>query len=194
MISQRPNYITKLASITSRTPYLIIFFVLLVVFNILMNAPDLPFSAAQLEQVSGGYGPLDVTFGYSNAYVGQAIAAYGEVGKAIYARYQLLDVFFPAIYALFLGGLLFRLFGKRRGILALAYYLPFLGATLDYIENALLFGLVRAYPNVPAALVSVASTITTIKFIFPLLAVVSLLAGAVLWLRTRLQPTGARQL
>lgn len=187
MISQRSNWLTKLAAKTAQTPWLVVTFLLLVLFNVLMSAPGLPFSGTELEKVSGGYGPLDITFGYSKAYVDQAITAYGDVGKTIYARYQLLDLFFPAIYSLFLGGLLFRLFGRNAGMLSQAYYLPFLGATLDYIENGLLFSLVRAYPDVSAFIVTVASILTVTKFLFPLLTVIALLLGGVQWLRMRTQ-------
>lgn len=176
---------TSIAQKSAHRPYLIISFVLLVAFNILMSAPGLPFSAAELEKVSGGYGPLDITFGYSPAYIDRTFSAYGAAGKTVYARYQLLDLFFPAIYSVFLGGLLFRLLGNKGGLLAPAYYLPLGGAIFDYGENVLLWSIARSHPAIPAWIATLAPIITITKFIFPLLACLALISGGVRWLQAR---------
>ncbi len=190
MNTKQLGWVNRMVACVSQSRYLWTSFILLVVFNVLMNAPGLPFSGAELTRVSGGFGPLDVTFGYSTSYVDQALAAYGAAGTAIYARYQLLDVFFPAIYAVFLSGLLFRLFHTRRSVLAYSYLLPIGGALLDYIENILLFTVVHTYPNASAALINVASLITRVKFVFPMLAVVALVVGGAQYMLARIRRRG----
>jgi hypothetical protein len=193
MLQAISTWWTSIVQKAAQKPYLITSFILLIAFNILMSAPGLPFSAAELEKISGGYGPLDITFGYSPATIDRTFSAYGEAGKTVYARYQLLDLFFPAIYSVFLGGLLFRLFGGRGGVLALAYYLPLGGALFDYVENMLLWSIARSHPDIPTWIATLAPIITITKFIFPLLACVALISGGVRWLQGRAAGAATRK-
>ena len=133
----------------------------------------------QLADASGGYGILDFDRGYSPERVDEVLGSYGEHGMALYARIQFLDLFNPALYSLLFACLTYLLW-KRRGPHWLAF-LPLLAGLGDYMENATLFLLARAYPDVPTSLVTTSSALSRVKNGFLALALLSLLAGLAFW-------------
>ena len=161
---------------------LFLLFLLLLVFNLIL----FPARARRLSALSGGAGPvLDVRFGYSPADVHAYAGALGAEGRRLYAiTLMTLDLAYPALYSLFLSGLLAavlsRGFSGRRGIVWLAT-IPFGIALLDVAENLSIVALLRHFPTAPLWLAHLASAFTVDKWLAVGIAAIALLVGLVAW-------------
>ncbi|TMV04799.1 hypothetical protein FGK63_17090 [Ruegeria sediminis] len=141
----------------------------------------------QLQEVTGGYGILDFDRGYSPERVNEVLGSYGPEGMALYRRILFLDIFNPALYALIVACLTCLLW-KDRGPRWLAL-VPLLAALGDYLENAALFLMARAFPDVPEGLVHMGSALSLLKNGLLVVAVIPFLAGLALWLLSLLRRT-----
>jgi len=129
----------------------------------------------QLSEVSGGHGILDFDLGYSEERVHEVFASYGEHGLILYGRIQFLDLFNPALYSLIAAATTYALWNGR-GPDWLCLF-PFLGGLGDYAENLTLFLLSRSYPDIPAGLVSISSSLSFLKNGLLLFGLLPLLFG-----------------
>lgn len=139
----------------------------------------------QLAKVSGGYSILDFDQSYSPERVNDVFGSYGDRGMALYARIQLLDLFNPALYSLLLASLTYLMWTPRS-----PHWLPLfplLGGLGDYLENATLFLMARAYPDIPEGLVATSSALSLLKTTFLLVALLGFLVALVAWLYSRLR-------
>jgi hypothetical protein len=134
---------------------------------------------AQLAEVSGGYGILDFEFGYTPDRVSELLTSYGPKGMALYARIQILDLFNPALYSLIAAVFVLLVWrGRAPGWVCL---LPLLAGLGDYAENATLFLMVRAFPDLPTGLVQFSSLLSQIKIALLGVGMAPLVAGLVAW-------------
>lgn len=138
----------------------------------------------QLMLHTGGVGILDFAFAYSPADVADTFDAYGPEGFVLYRRIQLLDVLNPALYGLFLAGVLWRAAG--RASVRWCAVLPLLAAALDYAENTTLYALSTSYPDIAVSLVRVSSAIGVTKHLSIGFAMAGAMAVAWAWRRERL--------
>ena len=115
-------------------------------------ASTLAFATPRVEAACG-QAPLDVRFSSSAAEVHGFLEACGPVGREAYRMMQLADLFYPAVFALFLASslalVLRHLAPARPRLLALAA-LPLLASAFDYAENVLAWLSLAAFPE-PAA-------------------------------------------
>ena len=115
-------------------------------------ASTLAFAIPRVEAACG-QAPLDVRFTSSAADVHGFLEACGPVGREAYRMMQLADLFYPAVFALFLASslalVLRHLAPARPRLLALAA-LPLLASAFDYAENLLAWLSLAAFPE-PAA-------------------------------------------
>ena len=118
----------------------------------LFFASSAPFAIPQVEQACG-QAPPDVRFFSSAAAVDGFLESCGEAGREAYRSMQLVDLFYPTVFALFVASSLAltisRLVPRHRALLALAA-LPFAAAAFDYLENAFAWLALAAFPE-PAA-------------------------------------------
>lgn len=186
----------QLAQAAAATPVLLASLTLMLAFSVLMNAPGLPTSGARFEQLAG-VPVFDFRFdGYDLAALREALARAGAEGRQVYQRFMLLDLAFPAVYAMFWIGLLQRLEGASGPPWHWAPGVPALTALVDYGENLFIAGAVLLDPDAPASLVRLASACTQAKLLATagLLATVAvvLLRRAFLLLRSRRRDGGGR--
>ncbi|SDQ73006.1 hypothetical protein [Pseudovibrio sp. Tun.PSC04-5.I4] len=138
---------------------------------------------ANLEALSGlkpfdmrpaGYGPEDAH---------ALLASLGEAGRKYYLERQLLlDALYPALLALTLSNF-FYLTGNGLNVGKLVragVIISWLAASLDYVENACIAAMLKLWPEIPNALVNVASLATISKSISTSLAVTGLV-GLIIW-------------
>ena len=135
-----------------------------------------PFSAAHIRQISGGHEVLDLMFGYGPAAGAAALEALGPAGRAAYDGFQLVDIVFPASYAIGLGSLILAL-GRPWPRLRWLALVPVVGAVFDYVENLGVFVALRGYPDPSAAALVVASAAGVVKTILSDVAQVLVVAG-----------------
>lgn len=106
---------------------------------------------------------IDSQPGYGINRLTELMELYGEHGRRIYAWASLtLDVLFPAVYATFLAGLIWRCRPMRVfGWLAL---LPVAGALFDLGENVQVAIMLVNFPEVGESQVAMASAFTAMKW------------------------------
>lgn len=128
-------------------------------------------------RAAGGGALLEERFGYSAAQTQSWLAALGPADRALYRRFQYLDLANALLMALALTSLLSylrqRLFPSRPAWQALAG-LPLLVGALELLENLCLLGLLADFPATRSWLVISASWATRLKLsvsalLFPLL-------------------------
>jgi hypothetical protein len=136
-------------------------------FAFVFFASSAPFAIQHVEDECG-QAPPDVQFTSSATDVEGFLAACGGAGREAYRNMLLADLFYPVVFGLFLASslalALSRLSPPGR-VVSLAW-LPILGAGFDYIENALAWRALAAFPEPVAttAVLGVASAAKTTTF------------------------------
>ena len=171
-----------------------VFIVLLVFFagwSLLMLGR--PYGVAGLKDLSGGVGPVDMTFYYTPDHVYQVMEQMGQAGRQAYGRFVLLDLVYIPIYAAFLGvGL--NLFMRELGLVGRRIYawrmLPVYAGIADGGEEASLVAILGNYPERLDGVVEFMNLFTMTKMCLFSLAVVLLVALFVSRLRQRAEEKG----
>lgn len=175
----------RLIESTAKKPQLYILLAALIVFNILMNAPGLPTSTPSMQEISPSFTPFDLQYkGYSPEAFTNDLDKLGEKGRRIYRNFMLCDILFPAIYALFFGSVIFRVFRKKRNGLQWLFLIPIFTGFMDYIENIFIAIAFAGYPSGTPLPVTLASTATQVKMFFNILLILSLLLTLGTWIAT----------
>jgi hypothetical protein len=134
-----------------------------------------------------GAAPLDLRLTYTAAEAFEAVAAYGEAGRAAYLLTQLtLDIAYPVVYTLFFGLLIAWLF--RKGLPAESRLhrlnaVPLGAFAFDILENLSVAALLGAYPARPAVVGALAGAFTLLKWLFAGAGAVVVLIGLVARIR-----------
>lgn len=121
---------------------------------------------------------------------------YGENGRQLYlTRISPVDVFIPITQALFLSvaiTLVFRRAFAPESRWQVLNLLPFMAMVGDYLENISMVVLMLAYPTRLAMLATASAIFTTVKFVFSVISVGSIVAGIVVWLIKRSRANNSR--
>lgn len=108
-----------------------------------------PFAIPQVQALCGEP-PLDMRVTSTAEEVNGFLTTCGSVGREAYRSLQLADLLYPLIFAVFLAScmalVITRLAPTHPRLLALAG-LPFLASTFDYVENALAWRALTAFPQ-----------------------------------------------
>jgi len=116
---------------------------------------------------SNGAKTLDMRFGYTATDVFKLFTTLGVGGRSIYVKYLCDDFIFIASFAIVQNYILKVAIGKEMlnskwsALLSIAY----LRAFFDVTENIIILSLLNNFPVVLSSLVTVASSITRLKFI-----------------------------
>lgn len=161
----------------------------LTVFYVLFPAVLLPAAEAQLNSYSGGFGPIDLLFGYTPAQVFEMVAAYGEEGRAFYRTLELsLDILYPVAYTLFFGALLAavlpRAFPQNRMFHRLAL-LPLVVFVIDMGENLGIVTMLSQYPVQSESVAQFTSLLTSLKWVSFMALLLTLAVGLMVLLVRR---------
>lgn len=144
--------------------YVIRVLVILILISslIIMSKIELGFLA-----YSNGAKTLDMRFGYNASDVFKLFTSLGAEGRLIYVRYLCDDFIFTVSYALVQNYILKFVMGKTmlnsrwRVLLSIAYFRAF----FDAMENIFIIILLNSFPSMLLSLVTVASSVTRLKFI-----------------------------
>lgn len=116
---------------------------------------------------SNGAKTLDMRFGYAATDVFELFTSLGVEGRSIYVRYLCDDFVFIASFAVVQNYILKFTMGKAvlnskwRALLSIAYFRAFFDAT----ENVIMLILLNTFPAIPLFLITIASSVTRLKFI-----------------------------
>ena len=150
------------------------FLFIFVIISILINGK--PFGLAQLKEMTGGVGIIDMEFNYNTEKVYDLIEKMGENGRHFYLKFIFfLDLIFPISYCLFLSSALLFFLRKNNINFGLVIFIPILAFLSDYTENFLMLPVYLNYPDKISAIISIANIFTIAKFVCILLSYLILL-------------------
>jgi len=151
---------------------------------------------AQITKMSGGLGVPDLLHGFTAADLYARFEAFGEAGRSLYFRAELVDLIYPIIYGFFFAFLI--ALGARRFLRAespwrLLCLVPLGTTLLDYLENACFFTVLLSWParlDTVASLAAVFNVSKWLAFVVVMpTAIVSLIALVVAAIRRAPNPT-----
>jgi hypothetical protein len=129
-----------------------------------------PFGVAQLMEITGGVGILDMEVLYTPDQAYAFLAAMGEAGRAFDLTHIIpIDLFVPFFYALFLSTFITWLLhrwlpaGSRWHRLNVV---PVAGAVFDYLENLGIIAMLLAWPARLTEIAQFVMASTLLKFSF----------------------------
>jgi len=139
----------------------------------------LPSMQANIEAISGGVGPLDLTFFPSVEKTLAAISAYGANGRSLYATTELTtDIVYPIVYTFFFSllitALLQHAFDKDSKLQRLNV-IPFGAWLFDLLENICIVTLLLSFPVQPMLAASALTIANGFKWLFVGASVLTLL-------------------
>lgn len=182
------NKIYSLIERTSKKPFIFSLLGLLIVFNILMNAPGLPTSTPSMQKISPTFIPFDLQAkGYNVESFTSDLNKLGREGRSIYKNFMLCDMLFPVIYALTFASLIFLVFRNKKNWLKFLFLIPLLTGLSDYIENIFIAISFSGYPSSNHIAIALASLATQTKMFFNLLLILALLLTLGTWMATLLK-------
>jgi hypothetical protein len=144
-----------------------------------------PFGVAQLKEITGGTGILDMMVLYTPDQAYALFAAMGEAGRTFDLTHIVpLDMFFPFVYSLFdavaITWLLHRWLpaGSRWHRLNVV---PVVGGIADYLENFGIITMLLAWPAHLADIARFTMAMGLIKFTFGIISVLILFGALAGW-------------
>jgi hypothetical protein len=145
----------------------------------------------KIRRESGGIRPLDPQFFYRADRVYAVLDAFGERGRRYYRVYNLVDFFFPPVYALLLSAAIsnsFRPAIRRDRRFRAVILIPMIAGCFDYLENACIFALLRTYPARRDRLASICGFLTAAKTITLIIGMLMIVVGSIGRIAKLLQP------
>lgn len=155
-----------------------------------------PFGIAQLQEISGGTGILDMEALYTPEQAYALFTAMGEAGRAFdLTRIVPLDLVFPFIYTLFYAVTITWLLHRWLPAQSRWHRLnvvPVVGGICDYLEN---FGIITMLLAWPAQLPDIARFTMVagfVKFTFIILATVIIIGALAGWVVSMIKDQSGR--
>jgi hypothetical protein len=113
-------------------------------------ATALNLGGARIEEIAGSGSILDLRQYFTEEEAFAVLTRYGEEGRRLYVRLELVDLIYPLTYgvllSLVLAYLLPRVFSPTSPVRKLAL-LPAMAVCMDYFENAGLITMAATYPE-----------------------------------------------
>jgi len=153
------NLLTKFA----KGKYLLLFFVILILFELLFMKVLTP----RFLEFSGGVQLLDTTLFYSPEQAQTMVADYGSAGRSYYNYIQLADLFFPVVYALLLALSITKLISSnnlRQSHWRWVALIPLIAGVCDWLENIGIFTMLRLYPRDFGIVATITNLACILKF------------------------------
>ena len=104
----------------------------------------------RITQLSGGLGVPDLLHGFTADELHARLEAFGEEGRAIYFRAELVDLLYPLVYGFFFAFLIAlaaRRLLREDSPWRLLCLVPLAATFLDYLENTCFFTLLLRWPT-----------------------------------------------
>lgn len=132
------------------------------------------------------------TFGYSVSVAESIVSSLDDrtMGFYIFPQLTLLDLFYPFLLALFLGGLLFRLITTTESggkITSILLTLPFIAMVCDYMENLIVILMISKSIEVSETMVYLSSIATVSKGALTSIAWIAILVLSVKWIMMKIR-------
>jgi hypothetical protein len=143
----------------------------------LISLAALTLADQPLERAAPGMTKPDLTFGYTYADIIAIFTAYGTAGRQAYLLNLLVDSVMPVMFAGAAVLVVARAAPRWFGWFAFA---PVVFLLLDLVENAALAVMLAQFPEISPALVSFTRPITMIKLSAFMIAMPTLIIGALI--------------
>jgi hypothetical protein len=144
-----------------------------------------PLGLAQLAEIAGGAGILDMEFTYTPVQAYAMLAALGDAGRAFYlTRIVPLDLVFPLAYTLFyavtITWLLSRWLPEGSPWMRLNV-VPLIAGIADYCENIGVIALLLSYPAALYEVAGFTAVMSSIKYTFIAVSMLIILGALAGW-------------
>jgi len=177
--------------LSNRRNFLILLSAYCIYFPIFFFA-NVPFGLTRIKPYAAEMKILDLELFYTADQAFHRLDLFGEQGRKVYSTILMGDLVYPAL----LGGLLcvsitllFRRLRFRSVFWQYLAFLPLANLFFDYLEDTLLFALLRNFPSQMPITATIAGYVTFTKNIFGMLSfivlVFALAALFIQWLKHR---------
>lgn len=123
-------------------------------------------------------GVIDLTFGFNPQKTLDLVAAYGDAGRAYYAKIEMTaDLIYPWVYA-FLFGIILTMIYRNKALNWVAI-LPFIDLIFDYLENVTIISLLSNYPQQSMTMATLCELFKLIKWMIVVVMVVLIVYGSI---------------
>ncbi len=109
---------------------------------------------------------LTQTFGYTAKEAYKMIESYGVLGRALHLKVLFADIAMVILYSIFFSTTIYKAFNvlmKKKQMVSILCFIPFMLAVIQMIEIILLFIILTQYPKVLESLAELSGYITSIK-------------------------------
>jgi hypothetical protein len=157
--------------------------ILFIAWTLLMM--NKPYGSAQIRKYSGGLGPVDGMFNYTPEQVYLLFDSLGEMGRAAYLRFIMIDLVYIAIYVAFMAvgiHLFSRKVTRSDSRVSNLWLLPVLTGVADLGEEISLLIMLGNYPERMIRLAEVMNYVTMTKLVLFVVSSLVLLGLIVVWL------------
>jgi len=141
---------------------ILLFLSFFIIISIVINGK--PFGLAQMKDITGGIGIIDMEFNYSVAKAYQILTDMGAQGRMFYTQIALLDIIFPLSYGLFLSTAICYFSRGVHFIPGAFIFIPIAGCLFDLTENLLISIMLHNFPKVLPTTATLANIMTMMKF------------------------------
>ena len=145
-----------------------------------------PFGVAQLMEITGGVGILDMEVLYTPDQAYAFLAAMGDAGRAFELTHIIpIDLFVPFFYALFLSTFITWLLHTWLPVESGWHRLnviPVAGAVFDYLENLGIIAMLLAWPARLTEIAQFTMGSTLLKFSFSVVAFLIVVVAIAGWI------------
>lgn len=134
---------------------------------LMMAAVIMPLAKRDIQHISQGALPLDLSLWYSPKTALQTLGSYGESGRHLYRFIQLTaDVVYPVVYTIFFCLLLSWVCQKTvRRYPSWWLFFPLIILFFDLLENACIVAMLTIYPQFFPWVAAVSGAATLLKWI-----------------------------
>lgn len=177
------DYLYNFLKLFAKPVYILIGFILVALFNLVF----FPGFSSYFGVTSSLNDVLDLKLHYNPEVVYGIFDRLGDKGLKIYKASEIfVDFPYLIVYTILYAALITRLSDllqlKNKAYLL---YIPLLLGVFDILENIGIIKLIGAYPEKMNALVSITSVFTTLKWIFALLTLGTIIFLTAMWLLNR---------
>jgi hypothetical protein len=134
---------------------------------------NVPFGLTRIKPYAAGMKILDQELFYTADQAFQRLNLFGEQGRKVYSTILMGDLVYPALLGLFLCvsiTLLFRKLQFRSVFWRYLAFLPLANMLFDYLEDTLIFSLLRNFPSQMPITATTAGYVTFTKNMFGMLS------------------------
>ncbi len=151
--------------------FILLLFIVFICFQLIFELVLMP----KFQQIVGNSRILDFELVKSGKIANEILLSYGAEGRTFYHYIQLVDMFYPIAYSLFLASLICYMLKEAALRYKYLCFIPLAGALFDYAENLGIFLMLRIFPDPVQSIADFTHVMSIVKFGFIALTILILI-------------------